>query len=295
MRLTFIFLSFFLFTTTICQSQSDSLRKKIERILFKKKADVGVSILSLEDSDTLTVHGSRHYPMQSVYKFHLALAILHQVDKGVLSLSQKIFIKKSDLLPDTHSPLRDDHPQGNINMSLEEILRYTVSMSDNNGCDILFRLLGGTSIVNKYIHSLGIKDVSIAATEEEMHKEWNVQFTNWITPRAATQLAALYYNQNILTKENKDVLFKFMVESPTGPNRIKGLLPANTIVAHKTGTSDTNNEGVTAVIDDLGIIVLPNGKHIIIMVMVCNTKEDKETNERIIAEISKAAYDYFAR
>lgn len=295
MRLTFIFLSFFLFTTTICQSQSDSLRKKIERILFEKKADVGVSILSLEDSDTLTVHGSRHYPMQSVYKFHLALAILHQVDKGVLSLSQKIFIKKSDLLPDTHSPLRDDHPQGNINMSLEEILRYTVSMSDNNGCDILFRLLGGTSIVNKYIHSLGIKDVSIAATEEEMHKEWNVQFTNWTTPRAATQLAALYYNQNILTKENKDVLFKFMVESPTGPNRIKGLLPANTIVAHKTGTSDTNKEGVTAVIDDLGIIVLPNGKHIIIMVMVCNTKEDKETNERIIAEISKAAYDYFAR
>lgn len=294
MRLTFLFLSLFL-STTICLSQPDFLRKKIERIIFEKKADVGVSILGLEDSDTLTVHGSRHYPMQSVYKFHLALAILHQVDKGVLSLSQKIFIKKSDLLPDTHSPLRDDHPQGNFNISLEEILRYTVSMSDNNGCDILFRLLGGTSIVNKYVHSLGVKDVSIAATEEEMHKEWNVQFTNWTTPSAATQLAALYHNQNILTKESKDLLFKIMVETPTGPNRIKGLLPANTIVAHKTGTSDTNEEGVTAAINDLGIIVLPNGKHIIIMVMVCNTTENKETNERIIAEISKAAYDYFSR
>ena len=292
MRLTFLFLSLFL-STAICQSQPDSLRRKIERILFAKKADVGVSILGLEDSDTLTVRGSRHYPMQSVYKFHLALAILHQVDKGALSLSQKIFIKKRDLLPDTHSPLRDDYPQGNINMSLEEILRYTVSKSDNNGCDILFKLLGGTSTVNKYIQSLGVKDVSIAATEEEMHKEWNVQFTNWTTPRAATQLAALYYNQNILTKESKDLLFKIMVETPTGPNRIKGLLPANTIVAHKTGTSDTNEEGVTAVIDDLGIIILPNGKHIILMVMVCNTTENKETNERIIAEISKATYDYF--
>ena len=82
--------------------------------------------------------------MQSVYKYPLALAILNQVDKGIFSLEQKIHIKKEDLLPDTWSPLRKKYPDGNADITLDELLNITVSQSDNNGCDILFRLIGGT-------------------------------------------------------------------------------------------------------------------------------------------------------
>ena len=84
-----------------------------------------------------------------------------------------------------------------------------------------------------------------------------------------------------------------MIETSTGKNRIKGQLPEGTIVAHKTGSSGTNEEGITAAANDMGIVTLPDGKHFAISVFVTNSKENDKTNEKIISDISKAAWDYF--
>jgi beta-lactamase class A len=283
----------FSFFTSSVFSQTDSLKEAIEQIISTKKADVGVSIYGLENKDILTINNDKHFPMQSVFKFHIALTVLNQVDKGNLSLTQKINIQKSDLLPNTWSPIREKYPNGNIKISLAEIIRYTVSESDNNGCDILLRLIGGAKIVNDYIHKIGIKDISIQATEEEMHKEWNVQFSNWTTPIASTELLKIFYEGKILSKKSYDFLWKVMSETKTGKNRIKEQLPSETLVAHKTGSSDTNEQGITAATNDIGIVTLPNGKHFAISVFVSNSKENNEVNEKIISSISKLTWDYF--
>ncbi len=178
--------------------------------------------------------------MQSVYKFPLAMAVLDQVDKGKLSLDQKIFVAKKDLLPETWSPLREKYPAGEVEIPLAEILVYTIAQSDNNGCDILFRLLGGTANVQKYVRSLGIKEIAIAATEEEMSKNRDVQFTNWCKPKAMLKLLEIMNRGDKLSKSSSDFLWKTMLETSTGPNRIKGFLPKETRVAHKTGTSGTD-------------------------------------------------------
>lgn len=274
-------------------AQKKQLRTQIKQVIAHKKADVGVSVYGIESKDTITVNGNKHYPMQSVFKFHIAMAVLNQVDKGKLSLSQKIHIKKSELLPNTWSPIRDAHPNGNVDLPLSEIIKYTVAQSDNNGCDILMRLIGGPKPINDYIHSLGVKDVAIQANEEEMHKEWDVQFLNWSTPKAITELLTTFYTKKVLSKTSFNFLWKTMVETSTGTNRLKGQLPKGTIVGHKTGTSDTNKQGVTSAINDVGIVKLPNGKHYAIAVFVCNTQENEATNDKIISDISKLVWDYF--
>lgn len=86
-----------------------------------------------------------------------------------------------------------------------------------------------------------------------------------------------------------------MVETSTGPNRIKGLLPKSTIVAHKTGSSGKNDTGLTAAINDVGIIKLPNGQYIAIAVFVSNTTADDSISEKVIADIAKATYDYYSK
>lgn len=275
-------------------AQKNQLRNQIKQVISKKKADVGVSVYAIESKDTISVNGDQHYPMQSVFKFHIAMAVLNQVDKGKFSLSQKIHIKKSDLLPNTWSPIREAHPNGEVDLPLSEIIKYTVAQSDNNGCDILMRLLGGPKPINDYIHSLGVKDVAIQANEEEMHREWNVQFSNWSTPKAITELLVKFYTKNLLSKESFNFLWTTMVETSTGVNRIKGQLPKGTIVGHKTGTSDTNKAGITAAINDMGIVRLPNGKHYAIAVFVCNTRENEATNDKIISDISKLVWDYYS-
>ncbi|MES2730910.1 MAG: class A beta-lactamase, subclass A2 [Bacteroidota bacterium] len=288
--ITSLFLLLISFRTS---AQTDTLRLKMQQIISTKKADVGVSIYGIESKDTLNINIHKHYPMQSVFKFHIALAVLNQVDKGKLKITQKIYIKKSELLPDTWSPIREDYPNGDIKLTVAEIIKYTVAKSDNNGCDILLRLIGGTKIVNDYIHTIGVKDVFIRANEEAMHKEWIVQFSNWATPKSVTELLILFYTKNILSKNSFDFLWETMLATSTGKKRIKGQLPEGALVAHKTGTSGTNEQGVTAAINDIGIVTLPNGEHFTISVFVVNSKENEETNEKIISDIAKLTWDYF--
>jgi beta-lactamase class A len=278
----------------VAVAQMDSLRRTIEQIVGCAEGKIGVALQGLENNDTLTIDGNGKYPMQSVYKFPLALAVLSQVDKGTLSLDQQIYLKKSDLLPNTWSPLREKHPQGNINVCLDELLSYTVTESDNNGCDILFRLIGGTDVVDQYVHHLGITNIAIATTEEEMHKDWNVQYTNWSTPAAMCQLLRMFYQDSILSRKSQDYLWHAMESTETGPGRIKGLLPPGTIVAHKTGSSGTNDLGIAAATNDAGIVALPNGKHVALVVFVSDSPADEKTRDNFIARIAKAVWDTFS-
>lgn len=78
-----------------------SLQAKIERIARSSEGIVGVAVLGLEDRNLITLNPAKHFPMQSVYKFPLALAVLKQVDEGKLKLDQNIHVTKQDLLPDT--------------------------------------------------------------------------------------------------------------------------------------------------------------------------------------------------
>jgi len=288
-----LFILICLVTVQSCTSKKQ-LKTEIQQIVDNAKGTVGVAIKNLNTNDTLTINNNLQFPMQSVYKFPLAIDVLNQVDKGVLSLNQKFRIDKSDLLPNTWSPLRDKYPEGNVIIPLSEIISYTVSQSDNNGCDILFRLLGGTSAVNDYIHSIGVNEISIMGTEEEMHKDWNVQFTNWCRPYAMVQILEIFHQKKVLSDSSSNFLWKLMVETATGPNRIKGLLPKGTIVAHKTGSSGKNNEGLTAAINDVGIIRLPNGQHIAIAVFVSNTTKEDSISGKLIADISKLVYSYYS-
>ncbi len=71
-------------------------------------------------------------------------------------------------------------------------------------------------------------------------------------------------------------------------------MPEGTVVAHKTGWSGTNKEtGITAAVNNIGIVFLPNGEYFIISVFVSESKENFDTNEKIIADIAKATYDFY--
>ena len=76
---------------------------------------------------------------------------------------------------------------------------------------------------------------------------------------------------------------------PSG--RLDGDLPSGTRVAHKSGTSDTDN-GVTAATNDIALIVLPDGRKLAIAVFVTDSTADGDTRLKVIARIGKAIYDY---
>ncbi|HMP32348.1 MAG TPA: class A beta-lactamase, subclass A2, partial [Saprospiraceae bacterium] len=276
-------------------SQSiNDLKNEILKITSTKNAVVGVSIMDSKGIDTLSINGDRHCPLQSVFKLHIGLAVLSEIDKGKFSLETKVKVSKKELLPDLWSPLRDENPKGGI-FTVARLLQYSISQSDNVACDVLIRLIGTPKTVEDYIKSKGVTDLAIKINEEVMQAKWENMFLNWTTPKAASQLLKLFYDNhtNLLSSTSYEFLWKTMKETSTGLDRIKSNLPANTIVAHKTGSSGTNKEGLTPATNDIGVVFLPDGDHYYISVLITDSKESNETNARIIADISKLAWNYF--
>lgn len=275
------------------QSKNE-LRQELNKIISSKNATVGISIKGIEDKDTLSINGNLKAPMMSVFKFHIALAVLNKVDEGKLSLTQEVFIKKKDLHENTWSPMREDFPDGNVNLTLDKLLRYTVSHSDNNGCDILIDLVGGTKVIQKFINQQGIKDFVIKVNENQM-RSWKNLYVNTTTPLATTALLEKFFKGEIIKESTTKYLYQIMVETSRGLTWMKAGLPENTELAHRTGISGTNDDNLRVAMNDIGIVKLPNGKHFILSVYLKNITEKQEDTEKIIADITKATWDYFAK
>lgn len=283
----------FLLISAFTFAQNSVLEQKINSIVKDKKATVGISVSDFENGFTYNKNGGKKLPMQSVFKFHIAAAVLDFVDKGKLSLDQKVTLNKSNLLENTWSPLREKYQNTNTEVPLSEIIDFTVALSDNNGCDILLKLIGGTETVQKFMASKGVKGFQIKFNEEEMHKNWNVQYENYSTTQSAADVLKKFYDGKLLSKKSTDYLMKVMYSTSTGKNKLVEQLPKSTPVAHKTGSSGKNKDGLTGAENDMGIVTLPNGKHYAIAVFVSNSSETEAVNCKMISDISKTVWDYF--
>ena len=274
---------------------SQNLKKEILQITKDKNATVAVSVLDFGNDKTVHINGNKKLPMLSVFKFHIGLAVLNEVDQGKLNLDQKILIKKSDLLENTCSPIRERFPEGNIEMPLGLLIKYTVAESDNNGCDILLRLIGGTETVQKFINSKGVRNFTIKVNEEQMHQGFEFMYLNTTTANSANQLLKDFRDKKIVSKTSTDFLMTTMLETSTGKNKIVAQLPESVPVAHKTGSSGKNEKGLTIAENDIGIVTLPGGKSYALSIFVSDSMESAETNTKMIADISKIVFDYFSK
>ncbi len=271
--------------------RTNELRDRIEQISQAARGRVGVTATVLETGESVTLNGNQQFPMQSVYKFPIAMAVLAQVDRGKLKLDQKIRVEASDVLQG--SRILDEKSQG-MEFSLAELLKYMVSESDNTASDVLLKQVGEPRIVTEYLRGLGVNDIVVANTEKELAQDTAVQYRNYATPDAAVVLLRAFHEGKGLSKSSQALLLQLMTETTTGPKRIKGLLLEGTVVAHKTGTSSTVN-GVTAATNDVGLVTLPNGRHMAIAVFVSDSGANNAIREEVIAKVAKAAWDEWSK
>lgn len=244
----------------------------------------------------MTVHNDYRYPLMSVFKLHQALAVAEWCEENRHPLDTLIYLRAQDLKPHTYSPLRDKYPTGNISISIKELLEYTLKLSDNNACDILFGLTGGTAATEAYIRSLGLKHFAIRATEDEMHRDSRYYASNWSTPLEAARLVEILCTRKLFDKEKQDFIKQTMTEARTGLHRLAQPLEiTNAIIGHKTGTGDPNSRGELTGINDVGFVYLPNGRRYSIAVLVAWSAEDMAHTEQIIADISQAVFNYMTK
>lgn len=262
-----------------------TLQNSVDSLLRGKPALVGVAI-SYDGRILCEVNGDRMFPMMSVFKLHQAIAVLDSIGKVKGNLTDSIDITAEMLRPNTYSPLRDQYPHGGIRMSIEDLLRYTLWLSDNNACDILFDRFGGTAYANAQIKRLGLRHTQIRWTEDEMHQAPTRCTDNFTTPREAMP---------ILEKSFADEWLRAtLYDCQTGKNRLPALLPPGTMVGHKTGTGDPTADGLQHGINDIGFVLLPDGSHFYIAVFCDNARMTMPEAESLIAQIARLTYDHIA-
>lgn len=277
-------------TPAVKPAADAELEKQFAEIAKEAKGKVGVAAMVLETGENAALNGGEKFAMQSVYKVPISMAVMKQVDEGKFKPDQEIEITKADFVAEgQRSLLRDNFPEG-TKIPLWHVIEYAVAESDGTASDVLLKLIGGPAEAQKFLDGAGLKDIYIRDTEKVLGQDLKKQYENSATPAAAIALLTELRNGVSLEKERAKLIMDFMNESRPGPNRLRGLLPENAYVAHKTGTSGTRNN-VTAATNDIGIIQLPNKKYVVIAVFVGDSPADEKTRENVIAKIAKAAWD----
>jgi beta-lactamase class A len=272
-----------------------------------KDAHGTVSVACLLPGTTLNcdLNPHNHSPMQSMFKYPLALTVLHLADTGKLfpdqrlgapvnvTLDRMVRFLPEDRIPNAYSPLQDRYPKANVDVPLRELIQLAAGESDNGATETLLRIIGGPSVVGGYIHSLGIIAFQLIDSEHDLDRDESLQYRDWIEPAAAVQLLQRLVHNPPLSPVSNDLLVRTLTASVTGPKRLRAGLPAGTLLAHKTnktGSSGTHG-GITAATNDIGLITLPDGRKLAIAVLVTDSRADEATREGVIARIARVAYD----
>jgi beta-lactamase class A len=269
----------------------ENLRVRVMSIATEAKGQVSTACLLPGSKLNCSMNEMGHPPMQSVFKLPVVITALHQVERGKLSLKQKVrFLASDRILPHTHSALQDKYPKGDVDVPLEALLHGAIVDSDNVAADIVLRAVGGPQAVNQYITLLGVVGFHLENGEDGLASDPKVQFNNWFEPIGAVGLLDRLAGNSPLTPEHTKLVFGWMEHLNNGEHRIPGNLPPGTVVAHKTGSSGEEN-GVAAATNDIGLITLPDGRKLAVAVFITNSHADEATREAVIAKIARAAYD----
>ncbi|CAN5568356.1 N/A [soil metagenome] len=270
------------------------LQTELAKIAEAAKGRVGVGAILVETGDAAFLDRTGHYPMQSVYKLPIAMAVLKMVDDGKVRIDQEISITPDDFVRQGfHSPIRNTNPQGTV-LPLAEILRFSISERDGTASDVLLDQAGGPDALMSYLKGIGVNDLIVADSEKSISKDWETQYRNWSTPEASVRLLrAVHERRAGLSEQTNNLLIKVMTETQTGERRIKRGLPEGAILAHKTGTGGTE-KGITGATNDIGIITLPDGRHILLAIYVSDSPANGAVREKVIADIAKAVVEKWA-
>ena len=297
------------------------LHAEIERIAKRATGPVGIAAVHLNSNTRVSFNAAERFPMASTCKIALAVKILRMVEQQELSLEQMIELQPGDLHPGSGT-LSSLFIRKGVVLSIHNLLELTMRISDNSATDLLLRVAGGGSAVNEFLQRSGIDGMNLDRTLLDVLVERNglpqqPKDFAWVedtydelcgkvdkdereaarnrfesdprdtsTPGAMVALLQKLRKGELLNAQHTDLLLKLMQSCKTGHERLRGMLPPETIVAHKTGTFNK------VLVADAGVITLPYELgDVAIAAFVRRTEND--VSERIIAHISRAVYDFF--
>lgn len=268
------------------------LRQRLKTLSDGAQGTVGLTVVHIESGKTISIDGDIQLPLYSVFKLPLAIAVLKDVEEGRLRVDQQVHVTPAEIVPG--APENTALWQKPVDYTIAQLIEVSIARSDNTSTDKLLQLAGGPARVTERMLSLGFKSLDIHATVAEYAKD-----RENLNVGAAEDLAKLLvqlHQGKILQPAQQNLLIGFMQGTTTGSRRLRGDLPSGTVVADKTGSGERDAATrAPKATNDVGIVTLPSGRgHLAIAVLVSESKLPDTAQEKLIADVARAAYDAYS-
>lgn len=264
---------------------------------------VGIAVRSVGEGWRVGWRENELCPQQSVSKFWVALTAMDAVDRGRISLDDRVTLTRDDLTL-FHQPIATKVLGGGHTTTLGALLVEAITKSDNTANDKLMRAAGGPSAVRAYIarHKLGairfyegeralqsriagliwsqnysIGDAFYKARNALPYAARKAAFDRYLadpydgaSAGAIVDALARLKRGELLSPSSTAQLLSIMGNTRTGANRLKGGLKPGWSLSHKTGTGQVLGD-TQAGYNDIGILTAPDGSSYSVAVMIKKT------------------------
>ncbi|MFC3101335.1 serine hydrolase [Altererythrobacter lauratis] len=271
---------------------TDPLVRQVAMLADGTQGRIGVAAIDLATGREVAILGDQRFPMASTSKIAIAAMFLDGVDRGRWSLTDRyplILPVSSPALSSPTAPTR----RGEL-MSAADLIDIMITRSSNPATDALLEVVGGPQAVTAWVRErTGITDFELTrniATLVRDNREFNpatyIDTRDSVSPLAMARFLAGIYQGRYLSQASSDLIIRTMERTRTGANRIRGQMPSDVLVMHKTGTLHNTSS-------DVGLLTLPDGRTIALAVYVTG-QGDGPTRDRRIAAIARAVVDGFS-
>lgn len=252
--------------------------RDMEAVEARHGGRLGIAVSSKGRS--LAYNPEHRFVYCSTFKTYLAAATLLRVQAGDERLDRAIPVTAADMLP--NAPVTQPAVGGTL--TIEQLMKGAVEVSDNPAANILIRELGGLDAMRAFYRGIGDQTTTVDRMETALNRIDGDKDT--ITPKqSVANLHRLFVDaRSPLSAESRDRLLGWMFASPTGADRIKAGVAAGWRVAHKTGTG---GYGPT---NDIGVIYPPSGDPICIAVYFQATESSTSAQrDAVVADATRIA------
>ena len=296
------------------------IRDRVQELGRAFNGRVGIAVRSIDDGWATGWKADELYPQQSVSKLWVSITALDAVDKGRVSLNDRVTLTRSDLTV-FHQPIRPLILNGGYTTSLADLMFKAITTSDNTANDKLMRAVGGPSAVRDMIAAKHLGSIRFYNGERALQSRiagliWTPSYSignaffeardalpmsvrrsafnryiedpyDGAAPAAIAAALARLKRGELLSPDSTRRLLDIMGHTKTGANRLKGGLKAGWSLSHKTGTGQELN-GVQAGYNDIGILTSPDGRSYSVAVMIKKTSVPLPTRMTLMNNVVRA-------
>jgi beta-lactamase class A len=262
-------------------SPSAAIRSELATLEQASGGRLGICALDTANGADIHYRADERFPFCSTFKLILAAAVLAQSVKASNLMEQRIRYGQGDIV--TYSPATAEHIADG--MTVTELCRATVELSDNTAANLLMKMLGGPSAVTAYARSIGDREFHLDRWETALNTAIPGDRRDTSTPAAMAQTVRSLTLGDALPTAQRQALQTWLRGCRTGANRIRAGVPSGWDVGDKTGTGDYGTA------NDVAVLWPPSRKPIVLAIYHTQRSADAKPREDVIAAAARIVAD----